>query len=237
MRSIKYIFVSLTQNLFRMIMNIKLLHSKVLQYFVAQSQSKLIYGTMLILSLFCFSESFSQNQRIPLSDGSFSTGNTFAANGWTVANEGTSPVKWALGTAASGFSSSGTTTSGSATVTLGAANASITVGQFVYGNNIPLNTFVQNIVGTNLTLSQNATGSASGTILGFGANSGSVNVATSQLTTAAIVANTFTLTLSVANSNIAVGMAITPIAGVIDANTYVASINGTALGLSRATLN
>ena len=36
-----------------------------------------------------------QTQRIPSGDGTFSNGPTFAANGWTVANQGVSPVKWA----------------------------------------------------------------------------------------------------------------------------------------------
>ena len=173
----------------------------------------------------------------PATDGGFNSGSTFAANGWTVANEGTGSIKWAVGTAASSTTSIGDTTTGSATVILLAPNASIVIGQIVYGNNIPVNTFVQNIVGTTLTLSQNATASASGVTLGFGKYSGVSSVGTTQLTTATIVANTYTLTLAAANPNISVGMAIAPIAGFIDTNTYVASISGTALGLSKASIN
>jgi hypothetical protein len=78
----------------------------------------------------------------PATDGGFNSGSTFASNGWTVANEGTGPIKWALGTAASGITATGSTTSGSATFTLAAANPAIVAGQFAYGFNIPNNTFV-----------------------------------------------------------------------------------------------
>jgi hypothetical protein len=55
-----------------------------------------------------------QTQLIPVSDGSFETGNTFAANGWTVANEGSGAVKWVVGTAVN----SGAITGNSAYVSL-----------------------------------------------------------------------------------------------------------------------
>jgi hypothetical protein len=173
----------------------------------------------------------------PATDGGFNLGSTFAANGWTVANEGVSPVKWTVGTAASGTTSVGATTNASAAVTLTASNANIAVGQIVYGSGIPANTFVQAIAGTTLTLSQNATASASGITLGFGKFSGGISVGTTQATTASISANTYSVTLAAANPNISVGMAIAPVAGFIGADTYVASINGTALGLSKASLN
>lgn len=220
-------------------MHKKLLLNKVINYFVFNERNKLLNSVFLILSLFCFSGSlFSQTTLInPATDGGFNLGNTFAANGWTVANEGTGPIKWNVGNAASGTTSVGTTTTSSATVILTAANANIAQGQMVYGTNIPVNTFVQSISGTTLTLSQNATGNASGITLGFGKFTGGISVGTNQLTTASIAANTYSVTLAAANPNISVGMEIAPIAGFIDVNTYVASINGTTLGLSKASIN
>ena len=173
----------------------------------------------------------------PATDGGFNLGNTFSANGWTVANEGVSPVKWAVGSAASGTTAVGATTNTSATVTLTAANANIAVGQIVYGLGIPANTYVQAISGTTLTLSQVATNTASGVTLGFGVYAGGNSVATTQLTNTSIAINTYSVTLAAANPNISVGMAIAPIAGFIGTDTYVASINGTTLGLSKASLN
>ena len=173
----------------------------------------------------------------PATDGGFNLGSTFAANGWTVANEGVSPVKWAVGSAASGFTAVGSTTNASASVTLTATNASIAPGQIVYGSGIAANTFVQSISGTTLTLSQNATATASGVTLGFGMFTGGISVGTTQTTNTSIAVNTYSVTLSAANPNISVGMAIAPVAGFIGAGTYVASINGTTLGLSKASLN
>ena len=57
---------------------------------------------------------------------------------------------------------SGTTTSGSPTVTLSASNSAIQVGQIVSGTGVPSGTYVLTVFGTTLTLSQNAT--ASGTV-------------------------------------------------------------------------
>lgn len=54
-------------------------------------------------------------------------------------------------------------TSGSASITLGASNSAIEVGQVVTGTGIPNGTVVIAISGTSLTISQNATASASGT--------------------------------------------------------------------------
>ena len=93
------------------------------------------------------------------------------------------------------------------------------------------------ISGTALTLSQPATVTATGVTLGFGMFSGGISVGAIQTTNTAINANTFSITLSAANPNISVGMEIQPITGFIAPNTYVASINGTALGLSQATIN
>ena len=217
----------------------KLLGNKVSDYFESRTQSRFLLNLILVVSLFCFSDNlYSQTTLInPATDGGFNLGNTFAANGWTVANEGTGSIKWTVGTAASGFTAIGSMTTGSATVTLTAPNANIVQGQMVYGANIPTNTFVSNIAGTTLTLSQNATATVSSITLGFGMHAGSISVNAVQTTTASIAANTFSVTLSAANTNISVGMEITPIPGVIGNNTYVASISGTALGLSKATLN
>ena len=222
-----------------MIMHKKLLLNKVINYFVFNERNKLLNSLFLILSLFCFPGNlFSQTTLInPATDGGFNLGNTFAANGWTVANEGTGPIKWTVGGAASGTTSVGATTASSATVVLTATNPNIVQGQMVYGANIPVNTFVQSVSGTTLTLSQNATASGSGITLGFGKFTGGISVGTNQLTTASIAANTYSVTLAAANPNISVGMEIAPVAGFIDVNTYVASINGTTLGLSKASIN
>ena len=217
----------------------KLLNCKTISRFVSKNETNQFFKKLMVLSLFCFASSlYSQSTLInPAAEGGFNLGNTFAANGWTVANEGTGPIKWAVGTAASGTTSVGSMTSGSATISLNEPNANIVQGQIVYGANIPTNTFVSSIVGTTLTLSQNATATASGITFGFGMFSGGISVDAIQTTTASIAANTYTVTLSAANPNISVGMEIAPIGGVIGANTYVASINGTTLGLSKATLN
>jgi len=217
----------------------KLLSYKVFDYFELRNQSKLFFNVILVLSLFCFSNNlYSQTTLInPTTDGGFNLGNTFEANGWTVANEGTGPIKWTIGTAASGTTSIGDLTVGSQTVTLASPNANILQGQMVYGANIPANTFVQSILGTTLTLSQNALANGTGVTLGFGNSSGGISIGTVQLTTASIAANTYSVTLATANPSISVGMGIAPISGFIDANTYVASINGTTLGLSKASIN
>ena len=201
------------------------------------------YTRNLVCLLFALTAlvSFNSNAQTthinPLGDGGFNNGSTFASNGWTVANQGVSPVKWAVGTAASGTLSVGSVTASSASVTLSAPNTNIAVGQIVYGSGIPANTFVSVVAGTTLTLSQQATLTGSNVTLGFGIFSGGISVATIQNTTASVGINSYTLVLSAANPNISVGMAIAPIAGVIDPNTYVSSINGTALGLSQRTAN
>jgi hypothetical protein len=195
------------------------------------------YVLMVLMLLFALTGMQAQTQRIPAGDGNFSNGSTFAANGWTVANQGVSPVKWAVGTAASGTSQTANVTAASTSVTLTAANAGITVGQIVYGSGIPANTFVSAISGTALTLSQPATIATTGATLGFGKFAGGISVGIAQLTTASIATGSYTITLAAnPNPNISVGMAIAPIANIIAANTFVASINGTTLGLSQATI-
>ena len=173
----------------------------------------------------------------PSGDGGFNSGTTFASNGWTVANEGTGPIKWALGTAASGITQACATTANSATITLAAANSAIIPGQFAYGFNLPNNTFVVSVSGTTVTLSQNATTTETSVLLGFSAFPGSINVNARQLTGTNATAGVYNLTLATAPStNIAAGMLITPIAGIIDAGTYVVSVSGTSLRISKPTL-
>src|SRR5690242_13132674 len=56
-----------------------------------------------VLSLFGASNAIAQQTIIdPAAAGGFELGTTFQANGWTVANQGSGIIKWALGTAASG---------------------------------------------------------------------------------------------------------------------------------------
>ena len=205
---------------------------------MTKNYTRNLVGLLFVLTALVSFNSNAQTTHInPLGDGGFNNGSTFVANGWTVANQGVSPVKWALGTAASGTLSVGSVTASSASVTLSAPNTNIAVGQIVYGSGIPANTFVSVVAGTTLTLSQQATLTGSNVTLGFGMFSGGISVATIQNTTASVGINSYTLVLSAANPNISVGMAIAPIAGVIDPNTYVSSINGTALGLSQRTAN
>lgn len=59
---------------------------------------------------------------------------------------------------------SGTTSSGSPTVTLSASNAAIQPGQIVSGTGIAVGTYVLTIAGTTLTLSQNATANGTATL-------------------------------------------------------------------------
>ena len=203
--------------------------------FQSQKKQKSILHVMFTFFMFFFVIGVQAQTTIinPATDGGFNLGNTFAANGWTVANQGVSPVKWAVGAGASGTSQSSTLNATTA-VTLSAPNSGIVAGQLVYGNGIPANTYVVSVTGTSLVLSQAATVSGTNT-LGFGVFTGGISVGTTQQTnTTAITAGAYTLTLSAANPSISVGMLITPNA-FIGANTYVASINGTALGLSNAT--
>ncbi|MES2811278.1 MAG: T9SS type A sorting domain-containing protein [Bacteroidota bacterium] len=106
----------------------KLQHNKVIDYFDFKKRTKLLQSTFLIMSLFCFTDSlFSQTTLInPATDGGFNSGNTFAANGWTVANEGTGMIKWAVGTAVN----SGAITGNSAYVTVddGLNNSYVGIG-------------------------------------------------------------------------------------------------------------
>jgi hypothetical protein len=59
------------------------------------------FGLLLLMLLFAVTGLNAQTQLIPVTDGAFNSGATFAANGWTVANQGTGPVKWTVGNAVS----------------------------------------------------------------------------------------------------------------------------------------
>jgi hypothetical protein len=59
------------------------------------------FGTLVLMLLFAVTGLHAQTQLIPVSDGAFNSGATFGANGWTVANQGTGPVKWTVGNAVS----------------------------------------------------------------------------------------------------------------------------------------
>lgn len=72
------------------------------------------FALVILMLLFASTSMKAQTQLIPVSDGAFSSGNTFAANGWTVANEGVGPVKWVVGTAVN----SGAITGNSAYISL-----------------------------------------------------------------------------------------------------------------------
>ena len=176
----------------------------------------------------------------PLLDGGFNNGNTFAANGWTVANQGVNPSKWVVGTAVSATTtaSAASVTLTSNTITLTAGNPNIYPGMSVTatGGVLAANTYVTTISGTTLTLS-NATilASASPVTLtfGFGANGGAVGSSASATTLGAA-----TITLTAANPGIVVGQSITVTSGtaILAPNTYVTNVSSTTITLSQPTI-
>ena len=175
----------------------------------------------------------------PAQEGGFNVGNTFASNGWTVANQGVNPSKWVIGTAVSNTTTATTASvvSGTTTLTLTTGNPNIYPGMKVTASSSVLaaNTYVSAIAGNALTLS-NATTAASGTpvtlTFGFGSNAGAVG-------SSATVANaSSTITLAVANPAIVVGQSISVTSGtaVLAANTYVTNVSGTTITLSQPTI-
>ena len=175
----------------------------------------------------------------PAGDGGFNNGSTFAANGWTVANQGVNPSKWVVGTGVSNTTTASTASvvSGTTTLTLTAGNPLIYPGMKVTASSgvLAANTYVSAISGTALTLS-NATTAASATAVtltfGFGSNAGAVG-------SSATVANASgTITLTVANPGIVVGQSIAVTSGtaVLAANTYVTNVSGTTITLSQPTI-
>jgi hypothetical protein len=59
------------------------------------------FGSLVLMLLFAVTGLNAQTPLIPASQGAFNSGATFGANGWTVANQGTGPVKWTVGNAVS----------------------------------------------------------------------------------------------------------------------------------------
>lgn len=143
------------------------------------------FGFVWLVLMLVFSVTGMQAQTTiinPATDGGFNLGSTFAANGWTVANEGTGAVKWAVGSAVSDTSPGTTQTAStmpitSYSVTLSALNQNIVIGQSVSGTNIQPNTYVSNISGTTLTLTLPTTNAvaASNVLLTFGALSSNIS--------------------------------------------------------------
>ncbi|WP_284653844.1 T9SS type A sorting domain-containing protein [Flavobacterium terrisoli] len=89
-----------------------------------QKPNSIGFALVVLLLLFALSSMKAQTQLIPVSDGAFNSGSTFAANGWTVANEGVGPVKWVVGTAVN----SGAITGNSAYVSLDNGDTNSYVG-------------------------------------------------------------------------------------------------------------
>lgn len=79
-----------------------------------QKPSSMGFALVVLMLLFALTTMKAQTQLIPASDGAFDSGSTFAANGWTVANDGVGPVKWVVGTAVN----SGAITGNSAYISL-----------------------------------------------------------------------------------------------------------------------
>jgi len=198
--------------------------------------------TLLLFSLALVSINLNAQTTIinPLGDGGFNNGSTFAANGWTVANQGVNPSKWVVGTAVST-----TTTASAATVTLASTSITLTTGNpNIYpgmkvtdtGGVLAANTYVSAISGTALTLT-NATIATSSTpvtlTFGFGSNAGAVGSSLSASTLGAA-----TITLTVANPGIVVGqlITVTSATNVLAANTYVTNVSGVTITLSQPTI-
>ena len=79
-----------------------------------QKPKSIGFALVVLMLLFTLTNMKAQTQLIPASDGAFNSGSTFAANGWTVANDGVGAVKWVVGNAVN----SGAITGSSAYVSL-----------------------------------------------------------------------------------------------------------------------
>ena len=93
--------------------------------FQTQKKQKSILHVMFAFFMFFFVIGVQAQTTIinPATDGGFNSGNTFAANGWTVANQGVNPSKWVIGTAVST-----TTTATTASVVLGTTTLTLATG-------------------------------------------------------------------------------------------------------------
>jgi hypothetical protein len=175
----------------------------------------------------------------PSGDGGFNNGSTFAANGWTVANQGVNPSKWVVGTAVSATTTATTASvvSGTTSLTLSAGNPNIYPGMKVTASSgvLATNTYVSAISGTALTLTNVTTAASASAVtltFGFGSNAGAVG------SSATVATASPTITLTVANPGIVVGQSIAVTSGtaVLAANTYVTNVNGTTITLSQPTI-
>ena len=176
----------------------------------------------------------------PAGDGGFNNGSTFAANGWSVANQGVNPSKWVVGTGVSATTTATTASvvSGTNTLTLTAGNPLIYPGMKVTatGGVLASNTYVSAISGTGLTLTNNTIAASATPVtltFGFGSNGGAVGSSASATTLGAA-----TITLTVANPAIVVGQSIsvTSSTNILAANTYVTNVSGTTITLSQPTI-
>ena len=176
----------------------------------------------------------------PLGDGGFNNGNTFAANGWTVANQGVNPSKWVVGTGVSATTtaSAASVTSAATSITLTAGNPNIYPGMLVTatGGVLATNTYVSAISGTALTLTNATILSSASPVtftFGFGANGGAVGSSASASTLGSA-----TLTLTTANPGIVVGQSITVTSGaaILAPNTFVTNVSGTTITISQPTI-
>ena len=167
---------------------------------------------------------------LSVADGSYTINNRYNGN-WTVStpNSNTSGTGSAINFTNGGLFFQDTTatgmTSGSATVTLSAANTKIKVGQLVTNINVPANTFVTAISGATLTLSNSAIASIT--------SAARLTFTAASLTSATgMTSGSNTITLDAANSDIKVGLAV--IGANIPTGTVVTAISGTTVTLSQA---
>jgi hypothetical protein len=128
------------------------------------------------------------------------------------------------------FTLSGTTSSGTPTVTLSAPNSFVVVGLAVTGSGIPANTFVASVSGTTVTLTKNATASATVTLTYTNFTMSKIGVFTQTITTV-ITSATATIVAPLTNEFI-IGAGQTVTGSGIPAGTTVVSVVGTTLTLS-----
>ena len=167
---------------------------------------------------------------LSVADGSYTINNRYNGN-WTIStpNSNTSGTGNAFNFTNGGlfFQDTSATgmTSGSATVTLSAANTNIKVGQLVTNINVPANTFVTAISGTTLTLSNSAIANIT--------TAARLTFTAASLTSATgMTSGSTSVTLDAANSDIKVGLAV--IGANIPTGTVVTAISGTTVTLSQA---
>jgi len=129
------------------------------------------------------------------------------------------------------FTLSGTTSSGTPTVTLSAPNSFVVVGLAVTGSGIPANTFVASVSGTTVTLTKNATASATVTLTYTNFTMSKIGIFTQTITTVSTSA-TATIVAPLTNEFI-IGAGQTVTGSGIPAGTTVVSVVGTTITLSQ----